>query len=454
MNGGLSMAEMKSGYKMTDIGVIPEDWEVKEFNETFSVIPNNSLSRDYLNTQAGEYHDIHYGDVLIKYGALLDAGNTEIPFINKAITDKWVNRRIVTEGDIIMADTAEDNTVGKCSEVINVNHKKIVSGLHTFWLHPNEGLFEKGFLGYFMSHSLYHNQLLPLIHGTKVSSVSKNEILGTRVLVPLKNEQTAIATALSDVDSLISALTKKIEKKKAIKQGLMQQLLTGKKRLLGYKGLALVKNEKMEYPGDWDVVKLGDLCRIITKQTGFDYSATIKPSLRTSRGLGVLPFIQNKDFEGYKINFNTDFYIPKDVAMHFPQILLDEPSLLVSISGRIGNVGYYLSSKLAFIGGAICVAKFWKKEYIPWVMLYLQSSKGQNEIFMNEKAGAQHNITVEAIRNFRIPMPSMSEQTAIANILSDCDSEIAALEEKRDKYKEIKQGMMQQLLTGKIRLIK
>ena len=209
------MVEMKSGYKMTEVGVIPEDWKVKEFNETFSVIPNNSLSRDYLNTQAGEYHDIHYGDVLIKYGALLDAGNTEIPFINKAITDKWVNRRIVTEGDIIMADTAEDNTVGKCSEVINVNHKKIVSGLHTFWLHPNEGLFEKGFLGYFMNHSLYHNQLLPLIHGTKVSSVSKNEILGTRVLVPLKNEQTAIATALSDVDSLISALTKKIEKKKA-----------------------------------------------------------------------------------------------------------------------------------------------------------------------------------------------------------------------------------------------
>lgn len=209
MNGGLSMVEMKSGYKMTEVGVIPEDWEVKEFNETFSVIPNNSLSRDYLNTHAGEYHDIHYGDVLIRYGALLDAGNTEIPFINKAITDKWVNRRIVTEGDIIMADTAEDNTVGKCSEVINVNHKKIVSGLHTFWLHPNEGLFEKGFLGYFMNHSLYHNQLLPLIHGTKVSSVSKNEILGTRVLVPLKNEQTAIATALSDVDSLISALTKR-----------------------------------------------------------------------------------------------------------------------------------------------------------------------------------------------------------------------------------------------------
>ena len=82
MNGGLSMVEMKSGYKMTEVGVIPEDWEVKEFNETFSVIPNNSLSRDYLNTHAGEYHDIHYGDVLIRYGALLDAGNTEIPFIN------------------------------------------------------------------------------------------------------------------------------------------------------------------------------------------------------------------------------------------------------------------------------------------------------------------------------------------------------------------------------------
>ena len=401
MNGGLSMVEMKSGYKMTEVGVIPEDWEVKEFNETFSVIPNNSLSRDYLNAQAGEYHDIHYGDVLIKYGALLDAGDTEIPFINKAITDKWVNRRIVTEGDIIMADTAEDNTVGKCSEVINVNHKKIVSGLHTFWLHPNEGLFEKGFLGYFMNHSLYHNQLLPLIHGTKVSSVSKNEILGTRVLVPLKNEQTAIATALSDVDSLISALTKKIEKKKAIKQGLMQQLLTGKKRLPGF-------------CGDW--IKIGDV----------DSSA--KYIFRTNEQI-IESGIQYSRFV-----HSGDLLLSNSMSFGRPYILKTEGCI---------HDGWLVIQNYD---------KYFDKEFLYYLL-------GSDEVLKQYKSLAAGSSVLNLNKDIvgKVVLyfpPSISEQTAISNILSDCDSEIAALEEKRDKYKEIKQGMMQQLLTGKIRLIK
>lgn len=433
MNGGLSMVEMKSGYKMTEVGVIPEDWEVKEFNETFSVIPNNSLSRDYLNTHAGEYHDIHYGDVLIRYGALLDAGNTEIPFINKAITDKWVNRRIVTEGDIIMADTAEDNTVGKCSEVINVNHKKIVSGLHTFWLHPNEGLFEKGFLGYFMNHSLYHNQLLPLIHGTKVSSVSKNEILGTRVLVPLKNEQTAIAAALSDVDSLISALTKKIEKKKAIKQGLMQQLLTGKKRLPGF-------------CGDWMTYSIEELFEL---GNGYTPSKAISSFWFN----GTIPWFRMEDIRLHG-------RILKDSIQHITLKavkggrLFPKDSIILSTTATIGeyawlNVDSLANQQFTFLMRKRSCCDTISVKYFFYYCYILGDWCRAN---INE--GGLMAVNMEDLRkyNFAIP-PTISEQTAIANILSDCDSEIAALEEKRDKYKEIKQGMMQQLLTGKIRLI-
>ena len=444
MNGGLSMVEMKSGYKMTEVGVIPEDWEVKELSSISEIKSGKRLPKGSLVTSSKTpYPYIRVIDMNMGYLNLSD-----IMYVPENV-QPMISKYIISKNDIYISVAGTLGLVGKIpKELDGANLTENANRI-------TEIQCNRDYLMYYMMSPLIQNVIEAERTIGAQPKLALQRIRDFYIVLPGDNsEQTAIATALSDVDSLISALTKKIEKKKAIKQGLMQQLLTGKKRLPGYKGLALVKNEKMEYPGDWDVVKLGDLCRIITKQTGFDYSATIKPSLRTSRGLGVLPFIQNKDFEGYKINFNTDFYIPKDVAMQFPQILLDEPSLLVSISGRIGNVGYYLSSKLAFIGGAICVAKFWKKEYIPWVMLYLQSNKGQNEIFMNEKAGAQHNITVEAIRNFRIPMPSISEQTAIANILSDCDSEIAALEEKRDKYKEIKQGMMQQLLTGKIRLIK
>lgn len=446
------MVEMKSGYKMTEVGVIPEDWEVKEFNETFSVIPNNSLSRDYLNTHAGEYHDIHYGDVLIRYGALLDAGNTEIPFINKAITDKWVNRRIVTEGDIIMADTAEDNTVGKCSEVINVNHKKIVSGLHTFWLHPNEGLFEKGFLGYFMNHSLYHNQLLPLIHGTKVSSVSKNEILGTRVLVPLKNEQTAIAAALSDVDSLISALTKKIEKKKAIKQGLMQQLLTGKKRLPGYeKNREPVQTEWGAIPKDWKTLSIGKCCSIKAR-IGWQ---GLKKSEYLSSGEYVL--VTGTDFLNGRIDWKSCVYVSKKRYEQDANIQIVKHDILITKDGTIGKVAFLDDVPcLGTLNSGIFVVRSHSEELDQCYLSKIFESFIFDAFLESLVAGSTINhLYQKDFVHFNFPVPpTMSEQTAIANILSDCDSEIAALEEKRDKYKEIKQGMMQQLLTGKIRLIK
>ena len=330
------------------------------------------------------------------------------------------------------ADTAEDNTVGKCSEVINVNHKKIVSGLHTFWLHPNEGLFEKGFLGYFMNHSLYHNQLLPLIHGTKVSSVSKNEILGTRVLVPLKNEQTAIATALSDVDSLISALTKKIEKKKAIKQGLMQQLLTGKKRLPGF-------NDK------WKSMLLGDIAEVKdgTHQT---------PQYVKSGG---------KPFYSVENVTADDFKNVKHISLEEHKALtsnyrIEKGDVLMTRIGSIGCCKYVDWDVDASFYVSLALLKI-NEKYDSKFISYLSNIKSfKEEVMLNSLVFAiPQKINLGNISLIKVYIPtSKAEQTAIANILSDCDSEIAALEEKRDKYKEIKQGMMQQLLTGKIRLIK
>lgn len=206
-------------------------------------------------------------------------------------------------------------------------------------------------------------------------------------------------------------------------------------------------------PRDWEVIKLCDLCYLITKQTGFDYSAAIKPSLVRNSSSYTLPFIQNKDFEGTKINFETDFYIPKSVAINYPKILLNEPVLLISISGRIGNVAYFSHQKDAFIGGAVGVARFNDKRLIEWTNLYLQSVDGQTQIFANEKSGAQHNLTIADVRNLKIAFPKkIEEQQRVANALSDVDSLIANLEKLIAKKKNIKQGAMQQLLTGKKRL--
>lgn len=220
-----------SNYKQTEIGLIPEDWEVKSLGEIFEFRPNNTFTRDCLNDSKGKYQNVHYGDVLIKYPSILDCSKETIPFINEGINVKFSKYGIV-EGDIIIADTAEDETVGKVVEVFNLGEKKIVSGLHTFLCRKITDDFAPKWLGYFMNQAIFHNQLLPFITGTKVSAISRTAIQNVKVLIPSKEEQTAIAKVLSSMDKEIETLNTKLEKYRNLKTAMMQQLLTGKIRLI------------------------------------------------------------------------------------------------------------------------------------------------------------------------------------------------------------------------------
>lgn len=218
-------------YKQTELGPIPDDWEVKSLGEIFEFRPNNTFTRDCLNDSKGKYQNVHYGDVLIKYPSILDCSKETIPFINEGINVKFSKYGIV-EGDIIIADTAEDETVGKVVEVFNLGEKKIVSGLHTFLCRKITDDFAPKWLGYFMNQAIFHNQLLPFITGTKVSAISRTAIQNVKVLIPSKEEQTAIANVLSSMDKEIETLNTKLEKYRNLKTAMMQQLLTGKIRLV------------------------------------------------------------------------------------------------------------------------------------------------------------------------------------------------------------------------------
>ena len=202
-------------------------------------------------------------------------------------------------------------------------------------------------------------------------------------------------------------------------------------------------------PVEWDTQKLVDLTKLFTKQTGFDYSAYIKPALVQTKSDETIPFIQNKDFNNKWINLKTDYFIPLSVAKQFPKILLDEKSLLISISGSIGNIGVYESEHLAFIGGAVAILKFKDSRIIDWVMFFLKSSEGQKKLFGNVKAGSHQNLILDDIRKVTVPLPLLSEQAAITTALSDMDELIAQTEKLIEKKKAIKQGVMQELLRPK-----
>ena len=195
----------------------------------------------------------------------------------------------------------------------------------------------------------------------------------------------------------------------------------------------------------WEQRKLDSLCKLITKQTGFDYSETIKPALVTDKELNTYSFIQNKDFEGENINLDTDFYIPIEVAERFPKIILDMPSLLISISGKIGNVGYYGLKTKAFIGGAVGICKL--KEDIGSMLVYaLQSEAGQTYFRSLIKASSHANITVEDIRNIIIKLPhNERESQKVAEYFCDLDHLITLHQRKLDKLINVKKSMLEKM---------
>ena len=206
------------------------EWRQALFGDLFDFLPTNAFTRDQM-TDNGTIQNVHYGDVLTKYGACLDMAKTDVPYLLESVSvRKYSESSYVRAGDVIIADTAEDSTVGKCVELVNV-HGKVLSGQHTMLCRPKV-TFAPKFLGYYMNAGCFHNQMLPFITGIKVSSISKANISTLVLKYPtLVEEQQAIAQVFSDMDDEIAQLEKKLAKYQQIKQGMMQELLTGRIRL-------------------------------------------------------------------------------------------------------------------------------------------------------------------------------------------------------------------------------
>ncbi|MBQ3795984.1 MAG: restriction endonuclease subunit S [Butyrivibrio sp.] len=165
---------------------------------------NNTLSRAELNYESGTVMNVHYGDVLIKFGDYIDASEAELPYISDdAKADKFKNS-FLQDGDIIIADTAEDDTVGKCTEIQGSKGLKLLSGLHTIACRPKEK-YGPMFLGYYINSPAYHNQLKPLMQGIKVTSISKSALQDTDMIMPKSiDEQIKIGEYFSYLDNLIT----------------------------------------------------------------------------------------------------------------------------------------------------------------------------------------------------------------------------------------------------------
>lgn len=406
---------------MTEVGVIPEDWEVKELSSISEIKSGKRLPKGSLVTSSKTpYPYIRVIDMNMGYLNLSD-----IMYVPENV-QPMISKYIISKNDIYISVAGTLGLVGKIPEELDGANLTENANRIT------EIQCNRDYLMYYMMSPLIQNVIEAERTIGAQPKLALQRIRDFYIVLPGDNrEQTAIAAALSDADSLISALTKKIEKKKAIKQGLMQQLLTGKKRLPGF-------NDK------WKSMLLGDIAEVKdgTHQT---------PKYVKSGG---------KPFYSVENVTADDFKNVKHISLEEHKALtsnyrIEKGDVLMTRIGSIGCCKYVDWDVDASFYVSLALLKI-NEKYDSKFISYLSNIKSfKEEVMLNSLVFAiPQKINLGNISLIKVYIPtSKAEQTAISNILSDCDSEIAALEEKRDKYKEIKHGMMQQLLTGKIRLI-
>ena len=437
---------MNSSYRMTEVGLLPDDWDVKPFSECFTLIRNNTYARECLTDHPGSVANVHYGDVLIKYGAVLDFAKNAVPYLK---SDVKPNKDMLRDGDLVFADTAEDEAVGKAVEVQGLESSMAVAGLHTVASRPHDGLFAPRYLGYYINSAAYHNQLLSLITGTKVSSVSRAGFLSTYVAIPPKGEQEKIAEALSDVDALLSAMTTLIEKKRAIKQGAMQELLGMQN---GECGMRNVPRRRLAgFSGEWIEKRLGD-CGTAIRGVSYKPCQAFYES-----GAGRTMLLRSNNIQGNVLSFDDVVYVSED-CIGDEQYMRCGDILICAANGSRNLVGKSAVLKTmdqtVTFGAFMAIFRANSDIDAGFAGYLLQTESYRKQLDDILTGSAINNLNSKDILGlaFAVP-PTLAEQHAIAAVLADMDAEIAALEAKRAKYECIKQGMMQELLTGKTRLI-
>lgn len=322
------------------------------------------------------------------------------------INDEAINiiqaRAKIEKGDILFSNTG---TVGKMalvnSDIINWG---VNEGIYV--IKPIDNIISSKFLYYYLDSGLAYADYSKMFTGSTMKHITQKALLSISIPVPPLEVQSEVVCILDNLSNLTTELT----------SDLTYEFDSRKKQLDFY------KNSLFNFNDDIDFIELGDMCDLVTKQTGFDYTKSIKASLLKERKDNTLPYLQTKFFSGRKFEYETDYYIPTDVAKKFPKILLNKKCILFSIVGAsIGNVGLFDGENECFLGGAICVAKVSDKYNIEYLYHYLTSHHGQKQIFSKVKGAGQATVTIEDIRKFRIPLPSMEIQNTIVHTLNNLD---------------------------------
>jgi type I restriction enzyme S subunit len=390
--------EIKEGYKRTEVGVIPLEWECLNVEDCVSIKTGSKNTEDKQNNGIYPFY----------------VRSQQIEKINSF---SFNCEAVLTAGDGV--------GTGKVFHYIN---GKFNAHQRVYVMSDFKKVNGKYFYNYFCDN--FYSEVCKYTAKSSVDSVRRDMIAKMLIPIPPLSEQQAIANALSDIDGLISSLTKLIDKKKNIKQGAMQELLTGKKRLEGFSG-KLIK------------VKLGELCEI--------KDGTHQTPKYVDSGI---PFYSVESVSQNEFK-NTKFISEEEHAVLTKSYKIEKGDILMTRIGSIGKFKYINWDVNASFYVSLALLKVKKQFCGEFICQYSETEYFKQEIELNSLQSAiPKKINLGQISNVGLLIPStIEEQTAITKILSNMDKEIENLTQKLTKYKNIKQGMMQELLTGRIRLI-
>ena len=416
--------EIPVGYKQTDVGCIPNDWVVKQISDCCSYHNGTALER-YFNNRDG-YVVISIGNYSPS-GTFVETGN----YISKDYS-KELNAYLLQKSDLAMLlndKTANGTIIGRALLIESDN--TYIFNQRTMRLRCKEGV-HPAFLYFQINHDTTHQRIVGMAKpGTQIY-LNTNDITQLKIpLPPTETEQRAIAAVLSDANALINRIHRLIAKKRDLKRAAMQQLLTGKTRLPGFSG-------------DWTEAILGNLLTMkatygIVKAGGFKESG--------------VPMLRGGDIKGGRIGVDLPF-VSYEKSVEYSRTILKRDDVVIALVGYPGEAAMVPAHlEGANISRAVGLLRLNNKITPDFLVSYLNSPIGRRMVLAPSAGSAQLVVNLASLNKLRFPLPPISEQASLAAVLSDMDSELAALEQRRDKARDLKQGMMQELLTGKTRLI-
>lgn len=419
------------------------DWAEDIFDEIYSFVTTNSLSREKLNYEHGTIKNIHYGDIHTKFRALFDIKKENVPFISES--ERHHNNKegkFCAESDIIFADASEDlDDIGKSIEIVNIDGQKLVAGLHTLHARQKKNRFTVGFGGYLFQCNSLRAQIKKEAQGAKVLGISASRLATVKVSYPQdKDEQRKIADCLSSLDELIDAEEQKLEALQRHKKGLMQELFPAEGE-----SVPLRRFPGFENAPEWSLAELGE------KTTKVGSGITPKGGDRNYRKSGR-PFVRSQNVGWGELLLDGVAHIDDKTHAGFSSTEIRNNDILLNITGA--SIGRSALADDRIAGGNVnqhvCIIRLQAKEVVPgFLCQFLLSQRGQNQIDGFQAGGNRQGLNFAQVRSFKVPLPmQFEEQQLIANCLSSADGSITAQSQKLDALRAHKKGLMQGLFPA------